>query len=663
MTYEQWENNWEDYYEILEVDRNASQNTIKKKYRKLMAKYHPDLHMNESEEEQKIAEEKSKKIGEAYEILSNPEKKKKYDAAWDEVKKTGSYTGQRQTVNNNGSTNSQNTNTSNTNSKNYTYEETKKEYTAEEKRYAKRLALKEVIKEELEKIDVIISAKNDLIYKGLSGEIDKREYYTSVKELMTIGYEFINNLKKLAEEAFKYDLLLEEEQIYDTIANLEETLNNIPLTLADAKRNNTEELYKEKIKEEVINIINNSKECIDKLNSILIYASRGEITYIDYFVILGNVLYEAKDCKSKLKEIINLAVANKLEYKNAIDTLKDLSSKIDLMPKDYETAKKLGSIEEIKINIKELLINSKQFENKMMRLLNVLKKHPNSVYYEQVCLTSLASIQENIKKLNEMKTKAEKPSNLEKFKLDKARTLTKQAVSLFQNASKLHQAADDTYSNKISLSNGYIGSRFLDDYLDEGVIVSLSKGAASILDKSKAFDIFVENEEIMEKLKNLNIKDHELVDLIKQMDDSIANLGRIIHTLKQFLEVYQTRQVQNAQVNNSNFSSMNINKISINELKDLLEKTKKELNIKMKKILSNALASLALGYYPTIKFLDGEPNTSFETMLSLILAFLTIGGVSNTLENFNDYLKLTENEKEISNELTKKLIKESNRHK
>lgn len=63
-----------DYYEILGVDRSATQEEIKKAYRKLARQYHPDLNPNKKE-----AEAKFKEIQEAYETLSNPEKRKAYD--------------------------------------------------------------------------------------------------------------------------------------------------------------------------------------------------------------------------------------------------------------------------------------------------------------------------------------------------------------------------------------------------------------------------------------------------------------------------------------------------------------------------------------------------------------------------------------------------------
>ncbi len=63
-----------DFYEVLGIQKGASDDEIKKAYRACVKKYHPDLHPDDKE-----CEEKMKEVNEAYEILSDPDKKSKYD--------------------------------------------------------------------------------------------------------------------------------------------------------------------------------------------------------------------------------------------------------------------------------------------------------------------------------------------------------------------------------------------------------------------------------------------------------------------------------------------------------------------------------------------------------------------------------------------------------
>ena len=65
---------FQDYYEVLGVSRTATEADIKKAYRKLARKYHPDVNPDD-----KTAEEKFKDVREAYDVLSDPEKRQRYD--------------------------------------------------------------------------------------------------------------------------------------------------------------------------------------------------------------------------------------------------------------------------------------------------------------------------------------------------------------------------------------------------------------------------------------------------------------------------------------------------------------------------------------------------------------------------------------------------------
>jgi len=83
---------YKDYYKILGISKTATQDEIKKAYRKLAMKFHPDKNQGN-----KKAEEKFKEISEAYEVVGNGESRKKYDqlgANWKHYEKNGAYANQ-----------------------------------------------------------------------------------------------------------------------------------------------------------------------------------------------------------------------------------------------------------------------------------------------------------------------------------------------------------------------------------------------------------------------------------------------------------------------------------------------------------------------------------------------------------------------------------------
>jgi molecular chaperone DnaJ len=77
-----------DLYEVLGISRDASEAEIKKAYKKMVKKYHPDLNPDS-----KTAEEKMKEVNHAYDILSDPQKKARYDQFGDDGNNTGGFGG------------------------------------------------------------------------------------------------------------------------------------------------------------------------------------------------------------------------------------------------------------------------------------------------------------------------------------------------------------------------------------------------------------------------------------------------------------------------------------------------------------------------------------------------------------------------------------------
>lgn len=72
-----------DYYKVLGILKNASDDEIKKAYRKRALVHHPDRHSSSSDDEKKLQEMKFKEVGEAYAVLSDPVKKSRYDSGQD----------------------------------------------------------------------------------------------------------------------------------------------------------------------------------------------------------------------------------------------------------------------------------------------------------------------------------------------------------------------------------------------------------------------------------------------------------------------------------------------------------------------------------------------------------------------------------------------------
>ena len=77
---ENWQVHWQDYYKILQIDQSAEIEVVKAAYGKLAFKYHPDRNSTPN------ATEQIRLLNEAFDIISNPSKRKEYDAIYQRLK-------------------------------------------------------------------------------------------------------------------------------------------------------------------------------------------------------------------------------------------------------------------------------------------------------------------------------------------------------------------------------------------------------------------------------------------------------------------------------------------------------------------------------------------------------------------------------------------------
>lgn len=167
-----------NYYEILEVSHNASQEIIEKAYKTLAKKYHPDLQEDTNKKE---AEQKMKEINEAYDIISNPEKRSSYDEELQRIENEKQYKASRNYQNTNRSNDNITKNNPTTNNINQVQNNQANyiEYQQAQNDYIRQ---QEQIKFELEKQQAIEKAYYDAYIQDLKNRGYKIKYKKTFKE-------------------------------------------------------------------------------------------------------------------------------------------------------------------------------------------------------------------------------------------------------------------------------------------------------------------------------------------------------------------------------------------------------------------------------------------------------------------------------------------------
>ncbi len=521
-----WEDRWLDYYKILEVDRNASFSQIKKKYHKLMRKYHPD----NSNEKDTI--EMVQLINEAYSVLSNSEKKKIYDLEYDKKLHSTMYTASSQTA-----------------------EEDMKQYTKEEQKFAKAVALKSIVEKELEKANIVIDAKNEIIYSAYDEEIDKFDYYKNVKEFVTMANAYNKELYDLCELCYKYELFSEIETINEVLLFLEDHIRNIPLSPREARRFMEEERRKENIlsmgeekKEEI-------EETIQDIEALFQSIYLKQVSHIEYKQLSKKVLIKAEEVLSSGQQLILLLTKNDLENKELERVLSKLGALVKIWPEDYVAAGEIGKYiftnVSTKTNLDAIFKQYEEYAKKVQKIIGVIKRHPTNHHVELLYNHTKELSKEMRKKLQEALQQNQTEQQIQSI-IEKAFLLSKEAEEIYTKAEEQSKEADKVYNTKEKHA-----------YNDKEIQILL-KEAVHQFDKGKSLELLKEGyylrifEEI-NLLKNDWIKQNQIlkanIQNVNQYDEEIERMMYIIHEIVGDYKSIMNMDENTLEIEGMNFSS------------------------------------------------------------------------------------------------------------
>ena len=314
-----------NYYEILGVSENASFEEIKAAFRSLAKQYHPDENAGNDE-----ATEMFKLINEAYQTLSDLKLREEYDL--------GLHSSNEFSSDDSCDTSDDYQETTES------YEDIIHDYDENTKRMIEREGLKVAIEEQINKIYLIIDAKNDLIINSLI-EYDAEKFYNDINDLKDITVEYINSLDELSVKVIESDLVELKDKIEIASQNAYNLMDTFPNNQTECIDDYLKNQLNISLDKELTLLKEKMDELKERILDFCLNVSLGNVSSRDFNYIKTQLeveLNENVNYFQLLKEGVQSLNDEEL-IKRTVDII-SIIDKINIkMPSSYKIAKEIGN--------------------------------------------------------------------------------------------------------------------------------------------------------------------------------------------------------------------------------------------------------------------------------------------------------------------------------
>ena len=348
---ENWEKNWIDYYQIFEVPIDAPVEEIKRRYHAILKEIHPD---NENGSEELTA-----LLNEAYSILSDEKKREKYNEAY--IKK-------------------QNASNNDTSEEEASYESAYNDYNEKEKFYSDKLAASTIIKEELEKVKLLIDAIDELASLDTLLNIDESTYESLYSNISDKVGNFISLMSSYEGIIKRYNLVSEKEFVDKAVEHLSERFNSLSQSYYEEVILIKERINRNFIEEKYNYIYNEIDDTLIGIKKIISESGTKSISKNQYCSEMGFYHNTYEIIIGEFNKIYDLA--SKYSVESVLKKQNILKSKLleieTFLKKTYSEAKQMSKIIKLQLESEELKKQYQELEGKLIRIIDIINKHPKN---------------------------------------------------------------------------------------------------------------------------------------------------------------------------------------------------------------------------------------------------------------------------------------------